>query len=120
MQAAEYEASTTWLLDAIGVQPGSRVLDVGCGPIGILRLLSERVGPTGHVVGLERERRFVDSAQREIERLGLTNVEVIEADALHSGLEQESFELVHERLVMVNVPEREQLLDEMLALTARG
>lgn len=119
-QAAEYEASARWLLDTIGVRAGSRVLDVGCGPIGILGLLSERVGPEGQVVGLEREKRFVEMARREVERIGLTNVLIVEADAVHSGLDRESFDLVHERLVMVNVPERTQLLDEMLALTARG
>ena len=119
-QAAEYEASARWLLDTIGVRAGSRVLDVGCGPIGILGLLSERVGPEGQVVGLEREKRFVEMARREVERIGLTNVLIVEADAVHSGLDRESFDLVHERLVMVNVPERTQLLDEMLALTVRG
>lgn len=119
-QAAEYEQSAVWLLDAIGVRAGSKVLDVGCGPIGILRLLSERVGPEGQVVGLERESRFVEMARTEIERLGLTNVQVIEGDAVRSGLERESFDLVHERLVMVNVPERAHLLEEMLALTSPG
>jgi SAM-dependent methyltransferase len=119
-QAADYEASSSWLLDMIGIRPGSRVLDVGCGPIGILRLLSERVGSEGEVVGLEREQRFAEMARWEVERLGLTNVVVVQADALSSGLDRNSFDLVHERLVMVNVPEREQLLSEMLALTAPG
>lgn len=119
-QAAEYEASARWLLDALAIQPGARVLDVGCGPIGILGLLSERVGTRGKVVGLEREPRFAQMAKQEVERIGLTNVVIVEADALNSGLERESFDLVHERLVMVNVPERELLLSEMLALTAPG
>jgi SAM-dependent methyltransferase len=82
--------------------------------------LSERVGSHGEVVGLEREKRFADMARSEAARLGLTNIVIVEADALSSGLERESFDLVHERLVMVNVPEREQLLSEMLALTAPG
>jgi ubiquinone/menaquinone biosynthesis C-methylase UbiE len=119
-QAQEYEEQARWLLETVGVRPGARVLDVGCGPIGILRLLSEKVGPSGAVVGLERERRFVELARYEIERLGLQNVQVIEADALDSGLESESFDLVHERLVLVNVPEREALLSEMFRLTAPG
>ncbi len=119
-QAAEYEMSARWLLDTVGVQPGARVLDVGCGPIGILGLLSDRVGPQGQVVGLEREPRFAQMAKQEVERLGLANVVIVEADALRSGLERGSFDLVHERLVLVNVPERELLLTEMLALTAPG
>ena len=119
-QAQEYETSARWLLDQIRVQPGWKVLDVGCGPIGILALLSERVGPRGAVVGLEREPRFVELAQREVARLALENVTIVQADALHSGLDSDSFDLVHERLVMVNVPERRGLLAEMLRLTAPG
>jgi ubiquinone/menaquinone biosynthesis C-methylase UbiE len=119
-QAEEYEASARWLLDAIGIRPGSRVLDVGCGPIGILGLLSEKVGPKGEVVGLEREPRFVELARREVGRRGLQNVTIVEADALNNGLDNDSFDLVHERLVMVNVPERRKLLSEMLRLTAAG
>src|SRR5215218_1948311 len=40
-QAKAYEPQANWLLDQIGVQPGWRSLDIGCGPIGILNLLSE-------------------------------------------------------------------------------
>lgn len=119
-QAVEYETHAQWLLDTIAVPPGSRVLDVGCGPIGILGLLSEKVGPQGEVVGLEREARFVELARREVARRDLRNVRIVEADALASGLDGETFDLVHERLVMVNVPERQRLLSEMLSLTAPG
>ena len=51
-QALQYEPTANWLLDQIGVQPGWRAVDIGCGPIGILNLLSARVGPRGAVVGL--------------------------------------------------------------------
>ena len=119
-QAEEYEVSARWLLDTIGIRPGSRVLDVGCGPIGILGLLSEKVGPEGEVVGLEREPRFVELARREVGRLGLQNVTILEADALNNRLDSDSFDFVHERLVMVNVPERRELLSEMLRVTVPG
>ena len=55
-----------------------------------------------------------------MQRLGLTNVRIVEADALSSGLEHDSFDVVHERLVMVNVPERDQLAAEMLGLAKPG
>ena len=41
------------LLDRLGIQSGWRAIDIGCGPLGILDLLSERVGTEGSVVGLE-------------------------------------------------------------------
>ena len=73
-QAEQYEPTANWLLDQIGVQPGWRAVDIGCGPIGILNLLSQRVGPSGAVIGLEREPRFVDMARAEIAKRGLGNV----------------------------------------------
>lgn len=119
-QADEHEASARSLLEAVGIRQGSRVLDVGCGPSGILALLADAVGPTGEVVGLERERRFGEMARAEVAHHGPVNVAVVEGDALSSGLEHESFDLVNERLVVVNGPERRELLAEMVALTAPG
>lgn len=120
VQAAEYEASARWLLAEVDLKKGSRVLDVGCGPVGILPLLAEAVGSSGEVVGLEREERFVRMARAEMSRLGLTNVTIVERDALASGLEDGSFDLVHERLVLVNLPERRDLISKMAALAAPG
>jgi trans-aconitate methyltransferase len=54
VQARELEASARPLLDRIPIKPGARVVDIGCGPIGILNLLSERVGPQGLALGVER------------------------------------------------------------------
>lgn len=119
-QAEAYEPQANWLLDQIGVQAGWRTVDIGCGPIGILNLLSQRVGPRGSVIGLEREARFVEMAKTEAEKRGLVNVQMIEADALKTGLEKESFDLVHERLVMINISARDAFLTEMLSLLRPG
>jgi hypothetical protein len=44
-QAEGFEREARRLLDRIGIRPGWRALDVGCGPIRILPLLAERLGP---------------------------------------------------------------------------
>jgi|KBSMisStaDraftv2_1062788.scaffolds.fasta_scaffold561739_1 ubiquinone/menaquinone biosynthesis C-methylase UbiE len=119
-QAEAYEPQANWLLDQIGVRSGWRAIDIGCGPIGILNLLSQRVGPHGSVVGLEREARFVEMAKAEVAKRGLCNVQMIEADAVATGLEKASFDLAHERLVMINIPARDALLTEMLSLLRPG
>jgi SAM-dependent methyltransferase len=51
-----------WLLDQIGVAAGAHTIDVACGPLDVLHLLAERVGPTGRVVGLDREPRMIEMA----------------------------------------------------------
>lgn len=119
-QAAEHDESARWLLARVRLGTGSRAVDVGCGPVGILPLLSELVGSSGEVFGLEREPRFVRMARAEVARLGLTNVTIVEGDALSSGLDAGSFDFVHERLVLVNVPERTELVANMTALAAPG
>jgi SAM-dependent methyltransferase len=119
-QAADHEPRTRVLLDRIGVHPGWRVVDIGCGPLGILPVLSELVGPTGRVVGLEREGQFADAARAQIAQRGLHNVAIVEGDALATRLERGSFDLVHERLVAINVSARGTLLAEMLSLLRPG
>lgn len=119
-QARQYEPAANAFLDRLSIKPGSCAIDIGCGPIGILDLLSQRVGPSGTVVGLEREARFVEMARAEVARRGLTNVTIVQADGIETGLEKGSFDLVHERLVMINVSSREAFLTEMLSLLRPG
>ena len=122
IQAQGLEASARSLLDRISVKPGARVVDIGCGPIGILNLLSERVGSEGAVVGVEREPRFVEMARAEVSQRALRNVQVINADALGTGLEKNSYDVVHERLVLINVPTAAQgaILAEMFSIVRPG
>jgi ubiquinone/menaquinone biosynthesis C-methylase UbiE len=58
-QAELHAPEARVLLDRVGVAPGWRTIDVGCGPLGVLDLLAERVGPTGTVVGLDRDERML-------------------------------------------------------------
>jgi len=121
-QAAGLETEAASMLDAIPINPGWRVVDIGCGPVGILAMLSQRVGPSGAVVGVERERRFVDVATDDIERRRLSNVEIVCGDAFSTDFEEASFDFAHERLVLMNLPQPEQqrLVSHMLALLKPG
>jgi SAM-dependent methyltransferase len=110
------------LLDRIPIKPGARAIDIGCGPIGVLNLLSKRVGPQGAVVGVERESRFAEMARAEVSARGLRNVEVVNASAVKTGLDANSYDLVHERLVLINLPQatRGAILAEMFSLVRPG
>lgn len=111
-----------WLLDNVGIQPGWRVIDVGCGPVGLLEAFAERVGPAGTVVGLDLHEPMVQQARAVIAASGHANVEVIQGDARHTGLPRASFDLVHARLVLINLPRpmHAPVLDEMFALAKPG
>lgn len=122
VQAEDYKPEAIWLLDQIGIEPGWRAGDIGCGPIGILDLLSERVGGAGAVVGVEREPRFAEMANAEVARRGLANVAIVEGDALSAELPIASFDFVHERLVLVNMPPENQkaFVAQMVSLARPG
>lgn len=110
-----------WLLDQIRIRPGWRTIDIGCGPLGILHLLSERVGSKGVVVGLEREPRFAHMARDQVaSRRHLGNVTVLQADVMASGLHNCSFDVGHERLVLVNMSSPETLATELVDLVRPG
>ena len=119
-QAEELRLESARLLDRIGMQEGSRAIDLGCGPQGVLDLLSERVGATGHVTGVERNRESLTTARRFVADRALQNVTLLEGDATATRLPEASFDLVHARLVLVNVPHVEAVVREMVRLARPG
>ncbi len=119
-QVRELEPEASWLLDRLAIRPGSRAIDLGCGIQGILDLLSARVGPEGEVVGIERNAEFAALARKFVAARGLRNTRVLDGDAKATGLARESFDLAHARLVLVNVPEPERVVAEMVALVRPG
>ncbi len=49
MARAEYEA----MCRSVGIQPGWRVLDAGCGPGGFLPIIADLVGPSGSIAAID-------------------------------------------------------------------
>src|SRR5215467_9888824 len=90
--------------------------------LGVINLLSERVGTGGLVVGVEREPRFFEMARTEQHERGLRNVQLVNADAVNTGLEKDSYDVVHERLVLINIPlaTQQAILTEMLSRSKLG
>jgi len=120
LQAKVYEEHTRWLLDRLPMQSGWRTLDVACGPVGILPLLAERVGPAGEVIGLNSDGRMVESAWVLIADQRLSNTKIMVGDARRTGLPGSRFDLVHERLLLINLSDPELVLAEMIRLTRPG
>lgn len=71
--------------DALALEPGDTVVEMGCGTGANFPHLRERVGPTGRVVGVDFTRGMLDRARERIEREGWENVHLVQADA--AGIE---------------------------------
>jgi SAM-dependent methyltransferase len=119
-QAERLAGEAAWLFDRVGPLEGASVVELGTGPRGNLDALAERVGPTGTVVGVELNGEAVALARRLVAERGLQNVKPMHGDARSSGLPGGYFDLATARLVLVNVPQPEQIVAEAVRLTRPG
>lgn len=106
LQAIEliFDRSTQRRITSTGISEGWRCLEVGAGAGSIARWLSAVVGEKGKVVAVDLDTRF-------IENINLPNVEVIKADIQTLALEDQGFDLIHARYLLIHI------LDFRLALT---
>ena len=100
LQSRVWEPAGRQLLSSLEGGPGGRALDVGCGALGWLRILSEWVGRSGHVVGGDVDESLLGAARSFLDAEGISNVELVVDDLFESKLEQQSFDLVHARYLI--------------------
>lgn len=68
-------------VEALAVGLGDTVVEVGCGTGANLRLLRERVGPRGRVVGVDLTPGMLVRARQRVGRAGWKNVDLVRGDA---------------------------------------
>jgi SAM-dependent methyltransferase len=111
--AALFDPSTFRHLDGLGLGPGSRCWEVGAGGTSVVTHLSGRVGPTGHVLATDIDVSWAAGA-------AAPNVEIVEHDVASGPPPGGPFDVVHARLVLVHVPERDAALATMVAALRPG
>ena len=100
LQSRVWEPTGRQLLSKLDAGSGGRALDVGCGALGWLRLLSEWVGPAGRVVGTDIDENLLGAARSFLDAERISNVELAVDDVFESKLEPHSFDLVHARYLI--------------------
>lgn len=68
-------------IDLLRLQPGDRVLDVGCGTGLNFAVLDAAIGPTGTIVGMDLSAHMLARAHARVQRHGWSNVCLVQADA---------------------------------------
>ncbi|GAA1563465.1 methyltransferase domain-containing protein [Dactylosporangium maewongense] len=104
------EHSTGMLLRA-GITTGWRCLDVGPGGGTITTWMAEQVGPSGHVTALDLDPRHVT---------GGDNITIRKDDVRTADLPPGEFDLIHVRLVLLHLAERDAVLDRLVAALRPG
>jgi ubiquinone/menaquinone biosynthesis C-methylase UbiE len=101
------------VLKAAGLEPGQKVLEVGCGP-GFFTIPAARIaGEEGSVHALDINPLAVEKVQQKIEKEGVTNVKTILADAAQTGLPDQSFDLIFVFGLVRPIGDMENILTEL-------
>src|SRR5215208_3075285 len=120
LQSRVWEPSGRGLLEEIGEGRGARALDVGCGVLGWLRILSEWVGPDGEVTGTDVDDAMLSVADRFVTEEGLRNVGLVKDDLFASELEPCAFDLVHARYEITPLGRPQAQMETYLRLARAG
>ena len=112
-----FDPATFRHLDGLGLAPGWRCWEVGAGGTSVVDFLAERVGPTGYVLATDINVSWAAAAGAGA---GAPNVEILQHDVATAPPPGGPFDLVHARLVLVHVPERDQALATMAATLRPG
>jgi SAM-dependent methyltransferase len=116
LQSLVWEDTGRALLAGLPGPRPRRAVDLGCGCLGWLRVLSEHVGPDGEVVGTDIDRDLLGLAQEFVDAEGLANVTLLEDDLFDSALEPGSFDLVHARFQVAPLGRADRIVSVLTSL----
>lgn len=89
---------------AAGIGPGMRVLDIGSGAGDVAMLAAELVGPTGSVVGLDRDSASVAWATKRIAEAGIANIH-FQAGEFNDFTDSQPFDALVGRFILMYLPD---------------
>ena len=121
MQARVWERATGSLLDQIALGRGASCLDAGCGPGETMRLMAQRVGPSGQVTGVDIDASLGAQALEMLHGAGHHQCDFAAVD-LTAGepLPGAPFDLVYARLLLFHLPQRVEVLRRLWDAVAPG
>jgi precorrin-6B methylase 2 len=100
-------------LARVGVPAGGRCLEIGAGGGSIARWMASQVGPSGRVLAVDLDTRW-------FQHDGSPQIEVQELDVVDQEIPEGPWDLIHERLVLVHIPRRLEVLDRLVGALAPG
>jgi len=76
------------------IAPGQTVLEIGCGTGFFTLPAAEMIGETGRLIAMDPLSGYVERVKTKVREAGLANVEVVRRDALNTGLDDASVDVV--------------------------
>lgn len=112
--ASLFDPVTFRHIDDLGLQPGQRCWEVGAGGGTVARWMADRVGPSGFVSATDLDVQWLEHD------LKAPNVQIARHNVVEDAAPQAQFDLVHERLVLIHIPDRAVALERMASALRPG
>lgn len=120
-EARDEVATRAAYLDLLGVEPGQRVLEVGCGTGVVLRDVARRVAPDGRAVGLDPSQHLLHVARELAQQAGLGRlIELRTGDARALPFADATFDVALAVTTLSHVPEGERAVPELARVVRPG
>jgi len=81
------------ILKEVGIEPGNKVLDFGCGPGGYILPTAKLVGESGRIYALDMHPLAIESIENIRSKHGLSNVLIINSDC-ETGLKDQQIDVI--------------------------
>jgi demethylmenaquinone methyltransferase/2-methoxy-6-polyprenyl-1,4-benzoquinol methylase len=106
-------------VEALGLRPGDRVVDIACGTGLNFALIEEVIGPEGRILGVDLTDAMLAQAQIRIETNGWRNVDLVQADAADFEFPAE-LDAILSTYALSQVPECAQVIANGAAALSPG
>jgi ubiquinone/menaquinone biosynthesis C-methylase UbiE len=106
-------------IDLLGLKPGMRVLDAGCGTGVVTRRIAVKVSP-GEVYGVDMDPLFIEEAKKLAVKEKASNITYNLGNIDDLEFDDDVFDLSYSRLVLMHVEDPVKTVAEMVRVTKKG
>jgi ubiquinone/menaquinone biosynthesis C-methylase UbiE len=113
-ETSSIQIASQHAIQLMGLRPGNRALDAGCGTGTFFPTLATALGPTGEIVGVDHAPEFFDAARASYASSSSTSrLTLIDADINDLPFDDRSFDAAHCERVLMHLAEPQRAIREM-------
>jgi len=108
------------ILQHLDLQPGMRVLDLGCGPGRLTIPIAQKIGPDGHVTAFDIQEKMLDRNRAKARTANLANIQYVQGGAGEGRLGNNIYDRVLLVTVLGEIPNKDAAVKEIFDALKNG